>query len=361
MSRTKSYYTADEKLVVVQVTRDSLWYQYDQQTGEILFTHRTEPWGAYEEYWYDALGRRVLKRTRQEEPLCTYFQGPVFTPGRCFSATERYVWDGDQLLWELRALGTDEQYPGGDAQAGVIGYTHAGGIDQPVGMVRNGETIVLHRGWRGLYVKATDTDGQPVGTSPQVPWPGVSWEVQGGFIDPRITHEWVGSLPMGHQDETGLTYQRNRYYDPESGRFTQPDPIGTELARWTRPNGLDIARIRVPLGVIGIIFESRPNVTADAASLCFKSGNATRDTIPSHLVVGAEVPPDVADFYVHMCPAGVYERGDGGLRVVIRPSGTEPKLKCYLQVVEQAGENTLDQAKQRATERLAALEAKVGR
>ncbi|MDF2764034.1 MAG: proA [Rhodospirillales bacterium] len=54
----------------------------------------------------------------------------------------------------------------------------------------------------------------------------------------------------------------------------QPDPIGTELARWTRPNGLDIARIRVPLGVIGIIFESRPNVTADAGGLCLKSGNA---------------------------------------------------------------------------------------
>ena len=54
----------------------------------------------------------------------------------------------------------------------------------------------------------------------------------------------------------------------------QPDPIGTVLARWTRPNGLDIARLRVPLGVIGIIFESRPNVTADAGGLCLKSGNA---------------------------------------------------------------------------------------
>ncbi|HVG82191.1 MAG TPA: glutamate-5-semialdehyde dehydrogenase [Methylomirabilota bacterium] len=54
----------------------------------------------------------------------------------------------------------------------------------------------------------------------------------------------------------------------------QPDPIGTELARWRRPNGLDIARIRVPLGVIGIIFESRPNVTADAGGLCLKAGNA---------------------------------------------------------------------------------------
>ncbi len=53
-----------------------------------------------------------------------------------------------------------------------------------------------------------------------------------------------------------------------------PDPIGTELARWTQPNGLDIARVRVPIGVIGIIYESRPNVTADAGSLCLRSGNA---------------------------------------------------------------------------------------
>jgi glutamate-5-semialdehyde dehydrogenase len=53
-----------------------------------------------------------------------------------------------------------------------------------------------------------------------------------------------------------------------------PDPIGTVLAEWTRPNGMVIQRRRVPLGVIGIIYESRPNVTADAGGLCLKSGNA---------------------------------------------------------------------------------------
>ncbi len=53
-----------------------------------------------------------------------------------------------------------------------------------------------------------------------------------------------------------------------------PDPIGTVVAEWTRPNGLVIQRRRVPLGVIGIIYESRPNVTADAGALCLKSGNA---------------------------------------------------------------------------------------
>lgn len=54
----------------------------------------------------------------------------------------------------------------------------------------------------------------------------------------------------------------------------QPDPIGATMAEWDRPNGLHITRVRTPLGVIGVIYESRPNVTADAAALCLKSGNA---------------------------------------------------------------------------------------
>ena len=53
-----------------------------------------------------------------------------------------------------------------------------------------------------------------------------------------------------------------------------PDPVGRVMAEWERPNGLKIQRVAVPLGVIGIIYESRPNVTADAAALCVKSGNA---------------------------------------------------------------------------------------
>ncbi len=53
-----------------------------------------------------------------------------------------------------------------------------------------------------------------------------------------------------------------------------PDPLGAEVARWTRPNGLDIARVRTPIGVLAVIYESRPNVTADAAALCIRSGNA---------------------------------------------------------------------------------------
>ncbi len=85
-----------------------------------------------------------------------------------------------------------------------------------------------------------------------------------------------------------------------------PDPIGTTVADWDRPNGLRIQRVRVPLGVIGIIYESRPNVTADAGALCLKSGNAvilrggsesrySSAAIHSCLVVGlraAELPEE---------------------------------------------------------------------
>ena len=52
------------------------------------------------------------------------------------------------------------------------------------------------------------------------------------------------------------------------------DPVGAVMERWTRPNGMTIERVRVPLGVVGIIYESRPNVTADAGVLCLKAGNA---------------------------------------------------------------------------------------
>ena len=74
-----------------------------------------------------------------------------------------------------------------------------------------------------------------------------------------------------------------------------PDPVGKELARWTQPSGLDIARVATPIGVIGIIYESRPNVTADAGALCMKSGNAvilrggSESNLSSHAIHAALV------------------------------------------------------------------------
>src|SRR5262249_45609382 len=69
------------------------------------------------------------------------------------------------------------------------------------------------------------------------------------------------------------------------------DPVGKVIAEWTRPNGLHISKVRVPIGVIGIIYESRPNVTSDAAVLCTKTGNAVilrggSESIRSNIAVG---------------------------------------------------------------------------
>lgn len=70
-----------------------------------------------------------------------------------------------------------------------------------------------------------------------------------------------------------------------------PDPIGTYLRTWTRPNGLIISQIRVPMGVVGVIYESRPNVTSDSAGICIKSGNAVilrggSDALNSNIAIG---------------------------------------------------------------------------
>ena len=78
-----------------------------------------------------------------------------------------------------------------------------------------------------------------------------------------------------------------------------PDPVGGEIARWTRPNGLDIARVRTPIGVLAVIYESRPNVTADAAALAVRSGNAVilrggSECIESNLAIHAAVKDGLA-------------------------------------------------------------------
>ncbi|MGS4886892.1 glutamate-5-semialdehyde dehydrogenase [Roseibium sp. MB-4] len=78
------------------------------------------------------------------------------------------------------------------------------------------------------------------------------------------------------------------------------DPVGSVIAAWERPNGLKIERVRTPLGVIGVIYESRPNVTADAGALCLKAGNAVvlrggSDTIHSNRAIHAALQKGLAD------------------------------------------------------------------
>jgi glutamate-5-semialdehyde dehydrogenase len=79
-----------------------------------------------------------------------------------------------------------------------------------------------------------------------------------------------------------------------------PDPVGEEMARWSRPNGLDIARVRTPIGVIAMIFESRPNVAAEATSICLRSGNALilrsgADALETCVAIGGAVSAGIAE------------------------------------------------------------------
>jgi len=116
-----------------------------------------------------------------------------------------------------------------------------------------------------------------------------------------------------------------------------PDPVGSLLAQWRRPNGLDISRVATPIGVIGIIYESRPNVTADAAALCLKSGNvcilrggseairtnsAIHDAI-STVLAQSELPASAVELVRHTDRAivGQMLAGLGGALDLIIPRG----------------------------------------
>jgi glutamate-5-semialdehyde dehydrogenase len=117
-----------------------------------------------------------------------------------------------------------------------------------------------------------------------------------------------------------------------------PDPVDAVTARWSRPNGMTIERVRVPLGVIGIIYESRPNVTADAAALCLKSGNAailrggsdshrSNEAIHSALVAGLR-ESGLPEFAIALVPTrerdavGMMLAGlDGAIDVIVPRGG----------------------------------------
>jgi glutamate-5-semialdehyde dehydrogenase len=135
-----------------------------------------------------------------------------------------------------------------------------------------------------------------------------------------------------------------------------PDPVGEILRDWTRPNGLRIQKVRVPIGVIGIIYESRPNVTSDAAVLCTKTGNATilrggRESLHSNVAIAralsagcasAGLPEDAIllipvtdrEAVRHLCEMDQYldcivPRGGKGLIETVVSHARMPVIKHY--------------------------------
>ncbi|MDB6154391.1 MAG: proA, partial [Chthoniobacteraceae bacterium] len=135
-----------------------------------------------------------------------------------------------------------------------------------------------------------------------------------------------------------------------------PDPVGEIIKEWTRPNGLKISKVRVPIGVVGIIYESRPNVTSDAAVLCTKTGNATilrggSESIHSNIAIAAAlsrgavqaglpadsvllIPTTDREAVRHLCAMDQYldvivPRGGKGLIETVVSHARMPVIKHY--------------------------------
>ncbi len=108
-----------------------------------------------------------------------------------------------------------------------------------------------------------------------------------------LAHARENALPDAMVDRLTLNPERlQKMADGIRQVASLPDPVGEVLRSWTQPNGIRISKIRVPIGVIGIIYESRPNVTSDAAVLCMKTGNATilrggSESIHSNVAIAA--------------------------------------------------------------------------
>ncbi len=204
---------------------------YDTIAGRVGFIQRP-PYVAQETYRYDALGRRTWYRSTKDT-TCYY----VEKSSGCHSTITRVIWDGSQILGEIRADGRTVSYadlendnPSGlGPNYGVVGYTHDGVIDAPIGLFKGSDETATQvmplANWRGLF----DT-----GTCPAVPCTAATivfpQSSAGLFWDGKRFSDgppnWNGSLIEGQQDASGYLYRRNRYFDPGSGRFTQEDPIG---------------------------------------------------------------------------------------------------------------------------------------
>ncbi|WP_309669486.1 hypothetical protein, partial [Gemmatimonas sp.] len=219
-----NYYGADDKLAVANRHIGVSPVGDDSRPGTR---------GVWEMYRYDALGRRVQ----------TYSVRGSACPSsatECASYFERTVWDGDQLLYEIRTPVTSptNDLAGGGTYGsfGRVAYLHGGGIDAPLAVTRFDEagqpavqTLAPHANWQGDYVDGTTMSGGAVATCtgasgcPRLEWRGGKETADGAATAPG-DYPWWGRLVVGQLDGSGLKYQRNRFYDPLTGQFTQADP-----------------------------------------------------------------------------------------------------------------------------------------
>jgi RHS repeat-associated protein len=249
---TMTYFGADQKPQVVE--RITTGYE-----------HQTDA-GAWEEYRYDALGRRVLLRARRDSTKANCGPSNAWcAPVNRNSYIERTIWDGDQVLAEIRAPGGDQtsttQLEADAVYVDTIGapygrtiYTNGASLDHPLDLIRVGYSfgfgglpgfagpvvVIPHDDWRGMAQLGTTVGGSDVGTVCQSNaqtgahacldnsvnvWPALATET-----DLRRSYgqpvPWYGNVIQQERDLSQNLYMRNRYYDPLTGKFTQEDPIG---------------------------------------------------------------------------------------------------------------------------------------
>jgi RHS repeat-associated protein len=243
-TRIVYYYDAEDRLHLVDKRACGFQFGQCNPSNELGVERR----GAYEEFRYDALGRRVLVRTRTEIGC-----GP---DSPCDNSIKRVVWDGDDVLYEIRYPGgtnvsvaelerDDGFIPGGGfASYGRVAYTHGAGLDRPLSFTRmhfstlwpDAVAIMPHQDWRGAFDVGSFDDGRERRctdysdhtTCVHVEWPGPQRFMYNRSKRRELigSLSWMGDLITEKRDASGQLYMRNRYYDPESGRFTQEDPIG---------------------------------------------------------------------------------------------------------------------------------------
>jgi RHS repeat-associated protein len=204
----------------------------------------------WEEYRYDALGRRVWVRTQNE---C----GGTFNDPRCaINPVRRTVWDGDQALYEIQMQEGEAENDGNPTQTSLLAggavdprtstgrvlHTYGPGIDQPLSVIRMGYVglspfaviplwdsdgrapyLVFANGSRCLTSSCGLNTIWAVGNRPYGSKANGYVYADGDFENRLV---WLGNVMRDQHDASGLLYRRNRYYDPQTGRFTQEDPIG---------------------------------------------------------------------------------------------------------------------------------------
>ena len=242
----RSYYSADGKLRLAEAR------------GLLKAPGSNDDWNdtrIFEEFRYDALGRRVLVRARQSAT------GPhVADSAASFSTIRRTVWDGHAELYEIQVRGFDDdslerdvpfRYDNGSGsfdpniRVGWVAYIRGLGIDQPVEVIRMGYSALVpdYSTWAAFRITPLwNLQGQAdlgyledgrkekcksVGNGSQCvqsPWRLDGSAYGEGQFD--FYRAWHGSLLTQKQNSSGTYYRRNRNYDPQTGRFTQEDPIG---------------------------------------------------------------------------------------------------------------------------------------